>query len=102
MSCGNGYYPDPKSFGKPRATPKKKKKHIATMPLSEAYRLGTKVEMRGQYFALVGWKSPESGLVSGPYLIHVFRGAGIELNTEGKLKDVIAADAEYYFPWGQQ
>ena len=79
-----------------------KKKHLPLMELSKAYELATKVEMRNQYFGLVGWKSPSDGILHGPFLVHVFRGAGIELTNDGKLKDVIPADAEYYFPWGKQ
>jgi len=54
---------------------------------------------QGHYFALVGWKSPDSGQRSGPFLVTVQGGEAIEVNRHGKFKDSYPATSKHYFPW---
>jgi hypothetical protein len=81
-----------------------KKPKIKTMTVKQAFELAIeqhkfKVGANGHYFAQVGWKSPSTGTVSGPYIVHVNKTTCIEIDRNGNFKDSYGAKAGCYFPW---
>jgi hypothetical protein len=59
------------------------------------------VGINGHYFAQVGWKSPYSGVLKGPYLVHVTEKTCIEIDRHGVFKDSYSAKTDCFFPWVQ-
>lgn len=53
----------------------------------------------GSYFTAIGWKSPESGRVTGPFLIMMEGKVAIEVNEKGEFRDTYPSKSDYYFPW---
>lgn len=53
-------------------------------------------------FAMLGWKSPESGETKGPYMITVWMACAVEIGENGRFKDMFPAGAEGYFVWMEE
>lgn len=77
---------------------------IKTMSAKEAweeavkkaeYSLGT----QGHRFGEVGWKNPEDGKLTGPFLVTVDGEVAVEVDRFGFFQDAFASDADSYFPW---
>lgn len=74
------------------------------MTVQAAYNIAIKtflvsVGESGAYFTALGWKSPESGEVTGPFLVHIHGNTAIEINEKGEYRDSYPAKADHYFPW---
>lgn len=51
------------------------------------------------YFALVGWRSPETKQEHGPFLVTVYDKTAVEVERTGRFREIIPATADCYFPW---
>jgi hypothetical protein len=74
-----------------------------TMTLLQAYNTAKSnkqvVQVEFHDFAMLGWKSPESGKTSGPFMFTVWLGVAVEIGENGRFKDMVPAGAEGYFLW---
>jgi hypothetical protein len=82
----------------------KKAKEMNTMTIAEAFesavaKTSIKFGKNDQQFAMVGWKSPSSGVVEGPTFITLSNDRAIEVDRQGQFVDVFSANAQHYFPW---
>jgi hypothetical protein len=83
---------------------KSKKMKKVGMTVREAYEQAAPVSKlvlgeNGHTFALVGWRSPETGRESGPFLVTIDGDRAIEIERDGRFKDCYSSSADSYFPW---
>lgn len=72
------------------------------MTIEEAHNKAIKkctINIKDFLFTMVGWRSPENGSISGPFIVTISGDAAIEVDKNGKFVDSFPAKAEYYFPW---
>ncbi len=80
----------------------KKKRPIKTMTARAAYDKAMKhhrITVNDNWFAAIGWKSPNTGQVSGPFFVTAYGDAVVEVDRHGVFKDMYPAKADCYFPW---
>lgn len=73
-----------------------------TMTAGKAWKIAVdkhKITISGDWFAMIGWKSPETGEISGPFLVTRSGNQVIEVDRNGKYVESYPHNADCYFPW---
>lgn len=74
------------------------------MKIKEAYTISVQTikvafGSDGHYFTTIGWKSPSTKRIHGPYFVTISGDQAIEVSRKGKFVNVFPAITENYFPW---
>lgn len=77
-------------------------KPVVTMTAGEAFDIAIKdhrLTLNSEWFAMVGWKSPESGHESGPFFVTRHGKTIVEVDRHGVYRESFSSKADCYFPW---